>query len=131
MTATMIYRYICLSARNIGKLRTIVRNNKTLSEAEREEISKGLLDAQDLRPVIDEQKPKKKETVLPWLQILNTYLARYGIAQTSLMLNMSERVLRCITEGACVPSEKLQKQICVLYTKDSNQSYVEVVNGKA
>lgn len=126
-----VHKYILTTKRNISHIRALVRKTDTLDTQTKEEILRDLFNAQEQRPVTYEPKPKpEKKKLLPWLYILNTYLKKYGVAQTSLMLNLSERVIRCITEGSCIPTERIQKQICVQYAGDIGLSYAEVADGK-
>lgn len=125
-----IYKYVFTTAKNILHIHFLVRKTDSLNNAAKEEILRDLFNAQEQRPVTYEPKKPAKKKVLPWLVILNTYLKKYGVAQTSLMLNLSERVIRCVTEGSCIPTERIQKQICVQYAGDNGLSYAEVADGK-
>lgn len=124
-----VYRYVCLPASTLRSIRSLVRHSSSMSLAQRDEILLQLNNTQEVRPVPEPPKEKPK-ALLPWLAVFNSYLSRYGEAQTALMFGLPERVIRCITEGSCIPSERVQMQILVHYAKDVGLSYAEVANGK-
>lgn len=128
MSFPVIERYILLSANTMRHIGMLVKQSKDTKASIKEEFAHAVANATDIRP-----KPEVKKPVahgLPWEQIFKSYLAKYGEAQTALLLGMPERVIRCITEGSCIPSERLQRQIVLRYAKDSGLAYAEVASGK-
>lgn len=124
MTVKRIYKNVRLSASTLRTLRRLVKGCSEMSVAQRDAIVLELNNTQILRAVPDPEPPKEKQkAILPWLAIFNSYLHRYGEAQTALMFGLPERVIRCVTEGSCIPSERVQLQILVQYAKDVGLSY--------
>ena len=122
---------VILTQRQISKLKEILRRSRSLTKAEKDDYTIAFNCAKTYEPL--EKRAGRIVASLPtcgiqWEKILHFYLAKYSEGYVSLLLGIPESVLRSITSGSCVPSERLQSQMLAKYAKDRDISLVEAMN---
>lgn len=110
---------------------SLVENSTKLTRPQKEKFFEAIRDANginlDVVPIAEDANRSVLGKPIPWKNIFNYYLGRYGEAHTALLLSVQERVVRCIAEGYVIPSPALQTTMLNRYANDTKQSIEEIL----